>query len=195
MPSIPANGSGSPAAPRVRSARGERHRVSPHARHHPAPRVARHLARVHRGLRLNDARAAPSGAAGCYPAVESSTAPSAARHHRCPHHAAGIRETQTGLTSAATCPTDPTARSSQCRTSLSVAAPEVEARERAPPPNINPAARRGRTPRTARRPHDPHREERMSLRFSRPDNGPVQPRRTRRHAAVGCNRMLCRFSP
>ncbi len=166
-----ANDSGSPAAPRVCSAGGERHRRRHGARNNLAVRVAHERNRVHRGLNLNNARAAPPGAAGCYTARRI-------EHHTggCPRWPARPRPPE--LRRA---PRRFEARSDLVREARilaaarsegpsSVAAPEIETPEPIPPPTINSVARRSRVPRRARRPHDVPREERMSLRFSRPYN-------------------------
>jgi hypothetical protein len=99
------NGSGSPAAPRVRSARGERRRASNSARDEPSRRVAPHATPVHRGLHLKKARAAPSGAAGCYTVRRM-------EHHadECPRQQPpsmkrqASRESHTGRRRPPTCP-------------------------------------------------------------------------------------------
>jgi len=96
----PSNGSGSPAAPRVRSARGERRRAGKNARDEPRPEITRNRTPVHHGLQLRNARAVPSGAAGGYTArrtrprqpldARASTAPrfapEAARECKAPAH-------------------------------------------------------------------------------------------------------------
>jgi len=140
----PANGSGSPAAPRVRSARDEHQRVSPHARGNTAPRVARDLARVHRGLNLN-ARAAPTGAAGCYTARRI-------EHHTgaCPRWPARPRPPERGraprrFEARSDLPQEArTLAATRSEGPSSVAAPEIATLEPAPPPNIGRNARRGR---------------------------------------------------
>ncbi len=68
----PSNGSGSPAALRVRSARGERRRTTSYAGYLSRTSNCPHPTPVRHGLHVENVRAAPSGAAGCYTAPRMS---------------------------------------------------------------------------------------------------------------------------
>ena len=71
----PSNGSGSPAALRVRSARGERRRTTSYAGYLSRTSNCPHPTPVRHGLHVETVRAAPSGAAGGYTAARMSPAP------------------------------------------------------------------------------------------------------------------------